>query len=109
MPYYDYQCETCGPFEQFRRMSEATQPMACPSCQQSARRVLSSPFLATMNPHSRIAHERNERSAHEPRVERRGGPATHDHTHGHGHSHGHGHHHPHHHGHAAKRPWMIGH
>jgi hypothetical protein len=52
-----------------------------------------------MNGHSRIAHQRNEKSAHEPQVV--SGSA-------HGHGHGAHHHHQHKHG-VGQRPWMIGH
>jgi hypothetical protein len=57
------------------------------------------PSLALMNGHSRIAHQRNEKSAHEPQVV--SGSA-------HGHGHGAHHHHQHKHG-VGQRPWMIGH
>jgi hypothetical protein len=64
------------------------------------------PSLALMNPHNRIAHQRNEKSAHEPQVVSRSRSQQTDHAHRHGHSHGH--HHQHRHG-AASRPWMLGH
>ena len=111
MPRYDYSCERCGPFEAWRPMSEYSAPSDCPSCGSPAPRMVTAPFIANMNPHTRIAHERNEKSAHEPRVMSRGemnrlgtkrsGGATHDHHH-----HGHGRHAHHRH---SGRPWMIGH
>ena len=107
MPLYDYSCEHCGPFRAWRRMSECTAASECPECGDPAARAPSAPFLADMNPNSRIAHQRNEKSAHEPQVasrsgmkgmgSKRGGHAGHAH---------HGHHHHHHH---SGRPWMIGH
>lgn len=105
MPLYSYDCESCGPFTDWRSMSEAAAPVDCPNCQAPAPRAVSSPFLANMDPGNRIAHQRNEKSAHEPRIEARekGGHSAHKghkHPHRHGcggHSHGHG------------RPWMIGH
>ena len=111
MPRYDYACEHCGPFKAWRPMSEYAAPSECPSCGSEAPREVGAPFVADMNPNSRIAHERNERSAHEPRVmsrgqmeglgSRRSGGAPERHSH---HAHGdHGHHH------HSGRPWMIGH
>ena len=111
MPRYDYTCERCGPFKAWRPMSEYRAPSDCPGCGSAAPRAVTAPFLADMNPHSRIAHQRNERSAHEPRVASRGqldrlgaqspGGGGRHHRHGHG---SHGHHHRH-----SGRPWMIGH
>ena len=110
MPRYDYSCERCGSFEAWRPMSEYSAPSDCPSCGNPSPRKVTAPFIADMNPHTRIAHERNEKSAHEPRVMSRGemnrlgtkrsGGATHHHHHGHG-SHAHHRH--------SGRPWMIGH
>ena len=105
MPLYDYSCEHCGPFRAWRRMSECTAASECPECKDPAPRTPSAPFLADMNAHSRVAHERNEKSAHEPRVMSRSrtkhlGAKRGEHV---GHAH-HAHHHHH-----SGRPWMIGH
>jgi putative FmdB family regulatory protein len=104
MPLYDYHCSTCGDFRAWRRMSEANEAVRCPTCEASASRAVAAPNLALMNAHNRVAHQRNEKSAHEPQVVSR--PRQADHAHGH--SHGHGHHHHHGHG-GGSRPWMIGH
>ena len=104
MPLYDYHCSDCGPFRAWHPMSEAAAPSACPACGTAAQRAMTAPFLATMNPHSRIAHQRNEKSAAEPRMVRKP-----DRAHGHGHAHGHHGHSHHGHSHGASRPWMIGH
>ena len=93
MPLYDYNCEECGPFTELRSMSRSSDPMSCPTCGKAAERTLTAPFIADMDPKNRIAHQRNEKSAHEPRVVS-GKPA--------GHGHGGGRHH-------ARRPWAIGH
>ena len=106
MPLYDYHCSRCGNFRAWRRMSEAGDPGDCPICGASAARAVVAPSLALMNPHNRIAHQRNEKSAHEPQVVSRSRPQQADHAHRH--AHGHGHHHQHRHG-AAGRPWMLGH
>jgi putative FmdB family regulatory protein len=101
MPLYDYRCSACGDFRAWRRMSEAAEPAECPSCAAPAARAVVAPSLALMNGHTRIAHQRNEKSAHEPQVVSRS-------EHGHRHDHGHGGaHHHHQHG-SGQRPWMIG-
>lgn len=109
MPLYDYICAGCGPFRAWQTLARADAPAACPDCEARAPRAIAAPFVANMNPHSRIAHQRNEKSAHEPQTmsrkqldkagaKRSGGSACH-HGHGHGHKHAHG----------GGRPWMIGH
>jgi putative FmdB family regulatory protein len=90
MPYYDYDCRFCGPFDLRRPINEANEPARCPNCEAIARRLVSAPFLAVMNPHTRIAHARNEKSAHEPQVmgraqlDQAGRPRGHSHAHHHG-------------------------
>ena len=110
MPFYEYECRSCGTFEDWQPMSRCSEPMDCPSCGMRSKRAISAPNLALMNPHTRIAHQRNEKSAHEPQFVQKK-PKQHDgkagHSHAHGHCHGHGHSHGH--GHGASRPWMIGH
>jgi putative FmdB family regulatory protein len=101
MPLYDYRCDACGAFRAWRGMSAAAEPVACPSCDAPAGRVMAMPNLALMHSHTRIAHQRNEKSADEPRVERLSG-------HGHAHAGPHAHHHRHGHG-VGGRPWMLGH
>lgn len=82
MPMYDYHCDSCGDFSALRPLAEYRDPLACPSCGETAGRVISAPNLAVMSASNRTAWERNERSAHEPR---RGGCAsgTCGHTHHH--------------------------
>jgi putative FmdB family regulatory protein len=43
MPLYEYKCETCGSFEQWRMLAEAGTPMYCPTCQAVAQRIFSAP------------------------------------------------------------------
>jgi len=45
MPLYEFRCETCGPFEQWRTLAEVGMPMLCPSCQAVAKRVFSPPSV----------------------------------------------------------------
>ena len=114
MPLYDYACERCGEFRDWRSMSQCSDPAICPVCGGVAPRIVSAPYIANMNPNSRIAHQRNEKSADAPEVmngkemdrlgaKRAGARGGHDHAHGH-----HGHAHRRGHGHSG-RPWMIGH
>lgn len=108
MPMYDYHCDTCGDFSALRPLSEFREPMACPRCSAIATRVISAPNLACMSASNRVAWERNERSAHEPR---RGSCSSG--------TCGHTHHHAKHAGASTPapikkpanqtRPWMLGH
>lgn len=68
MPSYEYDCPTCGTFLEIRAIADRDIPATCIDCQQPAPRVISAPNLALMNPLSRMAATRNERSRHEPRV-----------------------------------------
>ena len=111
MPLYDYDCGDCGNFSELQRMSQASEAMPCPGCGELAERVVCAPFIANMDPHNRIAHQRNEKSAHEPTVSSGKPAGRHRHTHGHGHSHGHGHNRGLGEGlqHGHGRPWALGH
>lgn len=70
MPLYDYRCEQCGTFSALRKMSEASDAVAC-ECGEMAARIITAPYLALMDRATRIAKQRNEKSAHEPRHARR--------------------------------------
>lgn len=71
MPIYDYQCEHCGSFTALRKMSESDAAVDCPSCGTSSERMITAPQLAILGKAQRSAYERNEKSAHEPKVGRR--------------------------------------
>lgn len=43
MPLYEFKCDNCGMFEQWRKLAEAGTPMLCPTCQAVAKRVFSAP------------------------------------------------------------------
>ena len=100
MPLYEFRCETCGLFEQWRRLNEASSSMVCPTCQAVAKQVYSAPGLI-MTPYA-LRH-RVEQSA-EPKVVTRpqsqeSCPKHHAHRHSsQDHSHAH-----------SGRPWMVGH
>ena len=100
MPLYEYLCETCGPFEQRRDISHATDAVPCPECQVDAPRVFSIPGLYKTSSLERRVRQRAELGA-EPRVEQR---SSSEHTHSETCHHKHPHQR-----HASKRPWMLGH
>jgi putative FmdB family regulatory protein len=91
VPIYAYTCETCGPFEFFRPMTEASAAAACPRCGAAARRVFTPPGLALLATPVRRALDGEEKSAHEPDVinRKRGRPLPH--------------------GHAPAPPWVVSH
>jgi hypothetical protein len=71
-------------------MHSYEEPVACPGCGEASPRMVAAPNLPCASSTVRLAHERNERSAHEPRL------VTHQQLHGsHGHDHAHGHAHAH--------------
>src|ERR1700733_13303191 len=68
MPVYEYLCDRCGPFTEMRPMAESDLPSECPSCADTAPRViLTAPYCSTLSAESRNAHATNERSANSPR------------------------------------------
>lgn len=68
MPVYEYQCETCGVFEEMKPMSRFADPCDCPVCGTSAPRVmLTVPRLSAVSRATRRAHETNERAADSPK------------------------------------------
>lgn len=71
MPIYDYRCEHCGDFTALRKMSEAGDSVECVECGEMAVRIITAPYLALMDRNTRVAKERNEKSAHEPKQVRR--------------------------------------
>lgn len=68
MPLYEYRCGEDGVFEEQRPLSEFSSPAKCPTCGTPSPRILSAPRLAAMPRSTVMAHERNERSAHEPKI-----------------------------------------
>ncbi|MDG1074077.1 MAG: zinc ribbon domain-containing protein [Methylophilaceae bacterium] len=71
MPVYEYECKSCGVFTALRKMSESSDAAFCQECGSESERILSAPKLAVLAKTQRVAHERNEKSAHEPNVGRR--------------------------------------
>jgi len=76
MPTYEYLCDDCGPFTDFRPMSDSDLPCACPGCGNDAPRAfLTAPYMAGLSSERRLAFATNERSAHEPKSTRQTGHA----------------------------------
>lgn len=71
MPLYEYHCESCGDFEAWGKISESGAAAQCEHCGEYGERVISAPSLAILGATQRSAHERNEKSAHEPRMTRK--------------------------------------
>ncbi len=68
MPTYDYECPDCGGFEAIRSISARNDPADCPSCSQSAPRVMVASFgLAYLDGTTVKAMDANERARHEPK------------------------------------------
>jgi putative FmdB family regulatory protein len=70
MPVYPFTCESCGGFEEWRSMGEASQPAYCPTCQRPARRIYTPPGLVRTPPELSRALGYEERSGHEPEIRR---------------------------------------
>jgi putative FmdB family regulatory protein len=75
MPTYDYRCGSCGPFTRTLPMRETTDVAACPGCRAQARRVFGAPALLGGPSSLNRALGAAARSASEPAVVRRTGPA----------------------------------
>jgi len=45
MPLYEYRCEECGTFDQWRTISQCNEPAFCPQCEKTAQRIFSPPML----------------------------------------------------------------
>lgn len=71
MPFYDYDCRACGSFSVLRTLEDRNLPARCPACQMLARRAMTAPSLSLMAASLRSAHARNEKSRHEPGVQKR--------------------------------------
>jgi putative FmdB family regulatory protein len=80
MPLYEYKCNTCGIFEQWRSMAESSNPAHCPACLEIGRRIFSAPTLlnGSLRP--------NKKANPEPQLERRSSQEK-----------------------VGGRPWMLGH
>ncbi|MER3435270.1 MAG: zinc ribbon domain-containing protein [Leptolyngbya sp. ERB_1_1] len=87
MPLYEFKCDDCGVFDQWRSMSESAQPASCPMCQEPAKRIFSAPML--LNGSLRVSKQANPEPQRVQRSEEPIAPKLRSHTEG--------------------RPWMISH
>jgi putative FmdB family regulatory protein len=71
VPLYEYECREHGVFDLVRSLSDWKSRGRCPRCENEAERILSAPAVSRMARSDVIAHDRNERSRHEPRVAER--------------------------------------
>lgn len=105
MPLYEYHCPAGHSQNRLRAIAVRDDAVECDNCGAPAVRTVTAPRLAVLSSTNRRAHERNERSAHEPKRYTRSAPteeapkkAKHAGC-AHGHTHG---------AHQG-RPWMLGH
>jgi putative FmdB family regulatory protein len=86
MPLYEFKCDDCGIFEEWRSLAESSTPAQCPACQGASKRIFSAPALLS-------GSLRLKRENREPQLVRRDleskQPRVKSHTEG--------------------RPWMISH
>ncbi len=90
MPLYEYQCDTCGPFEQWHTLSEVGKPVTCSTCEGESTRRIYSPPSVMLNSSLRLKAENSEPTLVSRSKDREPTPRRYQ-------SHGHG------------RPWMISH
>jgi putative FmdB family regulatory protein len=90
VPIYEFLCEDCGSFEQQRPLTEAGEPMPCPSCGLATRRIYHMPATSKIPAPLSKAMNRTEKSVHEPEVVRQPSGGT-KYRAGHGGHHGHRH------------------
>jgi putative FmdB family regulatory protein len=69
MPLYEFDCPSCGAFDQLRPLSLSSNSCECPECGTESKRViLTVPAILGMDSGLRYAHATNERSASAPEV-----------------------------------------
>lgn len=86
MPLYEFRCDPCGIFDQWRTLAEFDAPAYCPTCQQPAKRIFSPPAVLSGSLRLKQANPEPQlvKRDQEPQP-----PGARSHTGG--------------------RPWMIGH
>lgn len=67
MPLYEYRCESCGLFEQWRDHRQSAKETFCPQCGAMARRLYSAPAFTAHTKAEKEVRRRAERGS-EPRV-----------------------------------------
>lgn len=66
MPVYEFECTQHGRFDELRGFSQSADPAPCPVCSTSCARAVSLPRAPVLDASMVRAHDRNERSRHEP-------------------------------------------
>jgi putative FmdB family regulatory protein len=67
--FYDYRCDEDGVFEITRPLGAAPESIPCPVCGSDARRVFSTPMLASTAPRELVAAiDHAEKTRHEPDI-----------------------------------------
>jgi putative FmdB family regulatory protein len=86
MPLYEFRCDDCGVFDEWRSLAECNNPANCPSCEEPAKKVFAAPMLLSgsmrlkqENPEPKLV--KRDREPETPRLR----------------------------SHADGRPWMINH
>ncbi len=67
MPYYEFLCEACGPFERLLGLGEAGDSTSCPGCRATSRRVYSVPGVVSVSRETKKARLLNEKGS-EPKL-----------------------------------------
>ena len=68
MPIYEFECQAHGRFDELRGFADSSHPAACPACGTMCERAVSLPRAPIMDRAIVQAHDRNEKSRHEPGV-----------------------------------------
>ncbi|MDV2990905.1 MAG: hypothetical protein N4J56_000559 [Chroococcidiopsis sp. SAG 2025] len=45
MPLYEFRCDDCGVFDEWRSLAECNNPANCPTCEEPAKKVFAPPML----------------------------------------------------------------
>jgi len=45
MPLYEYRCDDCGSFDQWRTISQCNETVFCPECEKISMRIFSPPMI----------------------------------------------------------------
>jgi putative FmdB family regulatory protein len=82
MPLYEFRCQDCGIFDEWRTMNESNRAAHCPNCQELAKRIFSIPGIQlngalrltkTANPEPRLVNKTDTDPQQRTRVKSHGG------------------------------------
>ena len=97
MPLFEFQCRTCGSFEEFISLESYESKVNCPSCKKNSYRVYNSPNVYKTSPSFIKAKGINEKNQESPVVKTINQKNHSEHNHSHSHHH------------TSHTPWMVGH